>query len=88
MVKKLSTYSIVYDDKEYVCAVIPGKVVDFDYDICIGCSSLNHALYDEDNGYPDYEAQILDETIWGFLPENYFNLSYKEFVNEVRRNLY
>lgn len=88
MAKKLNTYTIEYDGKEYICAEIPGEVVDWDGYICIGCSSLNQVLYDEEEGYASSEAQMIDETIWGYLPEENFNLSYKEFVKEVRQNLY
>ena len=89
MASKLTTYSIRFHDKSYVCAYIPGEILDWDEcEVCIACESLNDVLYDEEKGYPDYEAQKLDETIWGFLPDEDFQLSYREFSQKVRQNLY
>lgn len=84
---KLETELIDYKGHEYVCAWIPDVLADMYGNICIGCHSLNEALYDNEKGYPDEEAKVIDETIYAYIDDEYFNLSYEEFIEKVIKYL-
>ena len=84
---KLETDTIEYGGREYVCAWIPDVFGEMCDNICIGCHSLNDALYDEEEGYPDDEAQMIDEGIYAFIDDEYFKLSYEGFIKKVKKYL-
>ena len=84
---KLETAIVKYKGKEYVCAWIPDVLSKMYSTICIGCHSLNEALYDDEVGYPDDEARIIDERIYAFIDDEFFNLSYESFIEKVKRYL-
>ncbi len=78
-------YDIIeYKGKKYPIAIIP-NVFSNEGNVVIGTSSLNSVLFDEEKGYPDKEAEYLDEQIYAFMDEDYFNLSLDDFISVTKR---
>ena len=78
-------YDIIeYKGKKYPIAIIP-NVFSNEGNVVIGTSSLNCVLFDEEKGYPDKEAEYLDEQIYAFMDEDYFNLSLDDFISVTKR---
>ena len=74
-------YDIVeYKGRKYPIAIIPNVFYGNESIVMIGASSLNCALFDEDNGYPDEEAEYLDEQIYAFMEDKYFALNIEVFL--------
>ena len=84
---KLDVLQISYRNRRYNTAIIPNVFTDNNETIVIGCHSLNSALYDEEKGYADIEAQYIDEYIYAFLDDDCFKLSCEEFIKIAKRNL-
>lgn len=61
---KLDVQQISYRNRRYNVAIIPNVFTNKSETIVIGSHSLNSALYDEEKGYTDLEAQYIDEDIY------------------------
>ena len=86
--RALNTFTITYKRKEYIAAEIPHIFINkTDERIIIGSHSLNVALYDDERGYPDAEAQYIDEQIYAFIDDDFFNLSYNDFIKKAKKYL-
>ena len=84
----LETFTINYHGKEYPATIIPHIFINKSEEkIIIGAHSLNVALYDEDQGYPDDEAQFIDEKIYAFMDDDFFYLGYEDFLDKARKYL-
>jgi hypothetical protein len=77
--------TIKYKGRNYPIAIIPDVFCNKEREIIIGSNSLNNALYNEEEGYPDKEAEYLDEQIYAFMDEEYFNLSLDDFISVTKR---
>ena len=75
---------ISYKEKAFHAAFIPDIFTSEDQKLLIGSHSLNLALYDDDKGYIDEEAKIIDEQIYAFIDDEYFSLSSEEFIEKVK----
>lgn len=84
---KLETDIVKYKGNDFVCAWIPDVLSKMYSTICIGCHSLNEALYNDEVGYIDNEARIIDERIYAFIDDEYFNLSFESFIEKVKMYL-
>lgn len=84
---RLEVFQISYRNRNYNAAIIPNVFTDNNERIIIGCHSLDSALFDVEKGYPDNEAQYIDESIYAFLDDEYFILSCEEFVKIAKKYL-
>ena len=55
--------------------------------LCAVWYSLNVALYDDERGYPDAEAQYVDEQIYAFIDDDFFKLNYNDFIQKAKQYL-
>ncbi len=78
---------IMYKGKEYSAAFIPDVFTSSNQKLLIGSHSLNVALYDDDKGYVDEEARVIDEQIYSFIDDNFFSLSTEKFIVNVKELL-
>jgi hypothetical protein len=86
--RALNTFTITYKRKEYIAAEIPHIFINkTDERIIIGSHSLNVALYDDERGYPDAEAQYVDEQIYAFIDDDFFKLNYNDFIQKAKQYL-
>ena len=83
---KLDITPITYKGKEYPSATIDNVLGGGEEKITIAASSLNEALM-PDGAYADETARGIDETIYSFIDDNYFNLSEEEFIEKVKEYL-
>lgn len=83
----LDTILITYKGKEYSAAFIPDVFTCGNQKLLIGSHSLNVALFDEDKGYFDEEARVIDEQIYSFIDDNFFSLSVEKFIENVKKLL-
>ena len=67
-----------YKGRNYPIAIIPDEEIKMERKNCF-------ALYNEEEGYPDKEAEYLDEQIYAFMDEDYFNLSLDDFISVTKR---
>ncbi len=80
----LDTILISYKGKEFPAAYIPDVFTGDNREILIGSHSLNIALYDDDNGYDDEEAREIDERIYTFVDDEFFSLSFEQFIDNAK----
>ncbi len=80
----LDTISISYKGKAFPAAFIPNLFTRDDQLVLIGSHSLNVALYDDDKGYVDIEAQEIDEQIYAFVDDDFFSLSLEKFIENIQ----
>ena len=83
---KLDITPITYKGKEYPSATIDNVLGGNEEKITIAASSLNEALM-SDGAYADETARGIDETIYSFIDDKYFNLSKEEFIEKVKEYL-
>lgn len=84
----MDTHTIVYQNKEYIATTIPHIFIDNPNQwIVIAEESLNGVLYDDVNGYPDKEAQNIDEKIYGFVDKALFQFDFDEFLKKIKEVL-
>ncbi len=84
---KIEKISFGYEGKEYSVANIPDVITGTNRNILIGPHSLNIVLYDDDKGYADDNAMRIDEQIYAYLEDEYFSLSYVDFLERVKELL-
>lgn len=78
------TFDIVtYKGKDHLVATIPNFFSDYLDFVTIGAESLNEALYNDDFGYSDDEARKIDEYIYAYVDDEYFNLKDEAFIEKV-----
>ena len=80
----LETISIAYNGKDYTAAVIPDVFMSGNQCIIIGSHSLGVALYDDDRGYYDDTARVIDEQIYAFADDELFALRLEEFIERIK----
>lgn len=80
---KLDTLSISFQSKEYLVAIIPDIISDGNHELFIGPQSLNNALYNDAIGYSDSAASDIDEKIYAYIEDDYFSLSFDDFLKKV-----
>ena len=86
--EKLEVFKIAYKGAEYDATCIPDVFTNIDDNyLIIGSHSLNLALYDDEERYPDGEALCLDERIYAFIDDEYFHLGYEDFLAKVKKYL-
>ncbi len=78
------TISISYKGKAFLAAYIPDIFTGDNQKLLIGSHSLNVSLYDDDKGYVDDDARIIDEQIYAFVDDIFFSLSLEEFIDKVK----
>ena len=83
----LKVNTIVYNGKEYLVADIPDVINGNVSRLLIGSHSLNIALYDDEKGYNDSTAKVIDEQIYAYLDDKYFSLEENEFLSKVKELL-
>ena len=76
--------SINYKGICYPITTIPNVFSDREEHITIGSESLNKVLFDEKKGYKDEEARWIDESIYAYLDDEYFNMSEKSFIEKAK----
>lgn len=76
--------TIVYDSKEYLVADIPDVITGSGSRLLIGPHSLNITLYNDENGYHDCTAKVIDEQIYAYLDDQYFSLEDNDFLSKVK----
>ena len=85
---KMDLLHIEYNGKTYPVAEIPDV---FTHEkgryLLIGSHSLNLALYNDEYGYPDETARVIDEKIYSFIDDEYFDLSEEEFIAKAKERL-
>ena len=79
--------SLNYKGKSYIVATIPNVFYDRKEKITLGTESLNKVLFDDSNGYQDEEARWIDEFIYAYMDDEYFNLNEKSFIEKAKRLL-
>ncbi len=84
---KLKTFTITYQNKNYLASVIPDIFTGSKNCLTIGCHSLSLALYNEKMGFFDNKAKIIDEQIYAYLDDNDFNLNEDSFLKTARKHL-
>ena len=82
---KIETISFIFEGKNYSVAIIPDVFAGTNHNILIGPHSLNIALYDEEKGYESDDARQIDEQIYAYIEDEYFSLSYEEFLEQVKK---
>ncbi|MEK7282127.1 MAG: hypothetical protein AAB037_07255 [Chloroflexota bacterium] len=53
----------------------------------VASSQLGRIVWDDEKGYPSYEAQRVDELIFFFIPAHWFKLPDKELRDMILPNL-
>lgn len=76
--------SINYKGVNYIVVTIPNVFYDSDEPLILGSESLNKALYDNNNGYQDKEAIWIDESIYAYMDDKYFNLNEASFIEKAK----
>lgn len=76
-----------YNDKEYLVADIPDVFTNSKRRLLIGSHSLNNALYDDEKGYHDKTAIMIDEQIYAYLDDHFFLLGKNAFLAKVKELL-
>ena len=85
---EIDFFNIEYKGNEYPVAEIPDVFThEEECYLLIGSHSLNLALYHDEYGYPDETARMLDEKIYAFINDEYFNLSKEKFITKVKKYL-
>ncbi|MBR0490315.1 MAG: hypothetical protein IJJ68_08975 [Prevotella sp.] len=85
---ELEIYNVKYNGREYPVAEIPDVFThEADCYLLIGSHSLNLALFHDEKGYPDEKARIIDEKIYAFIDDCFFNLNKKDFIAKVKKLL-
>lgn len=79
--------SVNYRGISYMVASIPNVFYDMKEKITLGTESLNKVLFDDSNGYQDEEARWIDEFIYAYIDDEYFNLNEKSFIEKAKRLL-
>ena len=82
---KVNTFA--YNGKSYLVADIPDVITGSESRLLIGSHSLNIALYDDEKGYQDSMAEVIDEQIYAYLDDQYFLLEYSDFLSKVKELL-
>ena len=80
----LDTISILYKGKSFPATFIPDVFTGDNQRLLIGSHSLDVALYDDDKGYADDEARVIDEQIYAFVNDDFFSLSLGDFIDTVK----
>lgn len=83
----VKVYTIVYGGKEYQVADIPDVIIGSGARLLIGSHSLNSALYNDENGYQDSKAEVIDEQIYAYLDDKFFSLEDNDFLSIVKKML-
>lgn len=83
----MKTGFVTYKEQCYPIAEIPNYFSEFGDNVTIGSESLNKELYDDEKGYTDEEAQEIDESIYAYLDDNYFQLDMQSFIKEAKLSL-
>lgn len=80
----LDPISISYKGKDYSAAFIPDVFMSGNQCVLIGSHSLEVALFDDDTGYTDEIARIIDEQIYAFVDDELFALCLEDFIVNVK----
>ena len=84
---KLDITPITYKGKEYPSATIDNVLGGDEEKITIAAHSLNDALMTEDGAYVDELARGIDECIYAYVDDDFFNLSEEKFIEKVKEYL-
>lgn len=85
---KLETYNYSYQGNDYKVAEIPDVFSpDTISRIKVGPLSLSFALFNDETGYIDDEARIIDEEIYAYLDDSLFNQDLEAFLSIVKLQL-
>ena len=77
--------TIEYNDKEYKCIYVGGRVSGYLVEDTIA-TALMPKYNEDDFSYADAEAQYIDEMCYAFVPSEWFNLSKKEFMKKFNKH--
>lgn len=81
-------YTYNYRGTDYLIAEIPDVFTHQDgKSILIGPQSLNTILYNGENGYTDEKAMYVDEQIYAFVDDTFFQLPIDQFIDGIKRLL-
>ena len=84
---KLEIDLITYKGKKYPSVTIDDVLGGSDETITIASSSLNEALVPDGGDYADETARHIDEQIYSFIDDEFFDLSREEFIEKVKEYL-
>ena len=81
---KLETFEIEYKGNKYLATEVE-NIFDPDSDdtIVLASSRLNDVLVDKNGKFVDHEAEFVDERIFAFVDDKYFDLSKEEFLERI-----
>ena len=77
---------IRFNDKEYITRDI--LLSDYEVVVKVSTDDLDHALYDEDNGYASREAELIDELIYCYVPAQMISASDKDLEQYIIEMVY
>lgn len=83
----METDFVIFKEHCYPIATIPNFFSDYGDNVTIGADSLNKALYDDEKGYTDEEAQEIDESIYAYIDDACFQMDMQSFIKEVKLSL-
>lgn len=86
-IKMVKVNTITYKGEDYLVADIPDVITNSGVRLLIGSHSLNIALYDDEKGYKDSEAECIDEQIYAYIDDQYFPYGENEILSKVKEFL-
>ena len=79
--------TITYKGVEYPTREIDVNVDGERHHYTVSTTELNSAIYNDETGYPDAEAQAIDESIFYYLDEEEWKMSDKELSEYLSKNV-
>jgi len=80
----LEIETVSYRGNMFIVTIIPNVFSCNTDTLTIGSETLNHALYDDIMGYRDEEARWIDEQIYAYVDDAFFELSQSSFIAKVK----
>ena len=85
---RLDVTFVDYQGKSYPVTSIPDVFTHQENcNLLIGSHSLNLAVFDNITGYPDELARIIDERIYAYIDDSFFECSAETFLDNVIKHL-
>ena len=77
---------IVFNGKEYITRDV--WLPDYKVTVKVSTEDLDAAVFDVDNGYSSREAELIDELIFFYVPEDMIGTSDEELAEYIEEKVY
>ena len=80
---RLDIITYKYNGKNFQVTKIPDVFTHTERTLLIGSNSLGSAIYNDETGYPDENARHIDEQIYAYVDDEWFENDFESFISNV-----